>query len=314
MIYLQSSGRLGNQMFRYAFARQMQIKRGGGEGEGVVIVMNFKPATDSSFSNQLQYFNITKDISFKYQKLSFFYTHTSLKQKIIYIVYRLLMLRLKQNYKAVSSIRDKITPFINKNGLYLQNIGFTPLSECDSPNILIAGSYESSKYFFNIKDLLYDEFKPIFNPLDKNRNLYAIINNTESICISIRRGDFLSPENKGMFNVCTRDYFLNAISKIKKICNNPVFIFFSDDINWCRNNFKSDTDKYYFESGDDPVWEKLRLMYSCKHFIISNSTFSWWAQFLGRYENKIVVSPARWWNIRGFDSPLLEDNFIKLNV
>jgi hypothetical protein len=47
---------------------------------------------------------------------------------------------------------------------------------------------------------------------------------------------------------------------------------------------------------NNPDYEELRLMYSCKHFIISNSTFSWWAQYLGEYDKKIVVAPSKWNN------------------
>lgn len=60
-----------------------------------------------------------------------------------------------------------------------------------------------------------------------------------------------------------------------------------------------------------PVYETLRLMYSCKHFIISNSTFSWWGQYLSRNDHKIVISPSKW-NNDDFDTPLLEDEWIKL--
>lgn len=54
-----------------------------------------------------------------------------------------------------------------------------------------------------------------------------------------------------------------------------------------------------------PVYETLRLMYNCKHFILSNSTFSWWGQFLSASKNKLVVSPSRW-NNDGYQSQLIQ--------
>lgn len=67
------------------------------------------------------------------------------------------------------------------------------------------------------------------------------------------------------------------------------------------------------EDGTDPVWKKLRLMSACKHFIISNSTSSWWAQYLSRNDNKIIVSPSRWFN-NDYESPLIGKNWIKILV
>ena len=91
-----------------------------------------------------------------------------------------------------------------------------------------------------------------------------------------------------------------------------MFFLFSDDVEWVKENIYTGCETYC-EDGTDPVWEKLRMMSSCKHFIISNSTFSWWAQYLSTYKNKIVISPCRWFN-NDFESPLIEDDFIKIEV
>ena len=138
--------------------------------------------------------------------------------------------------------------------------------------------------------------------------MYKYIENNESVCISIRRGDFLANEHKKDCFICDNNYFYKAISEIKKRLANPKFIVFSDDVEWCKNNmnFPSDT---RFEDGNDPLWEKMRLMYSCKNFIISNSTFSWWAQYLSRNDNKIVIAPKKWRN-NNYVSDIYEKNWI----
>ena len=149
--------------------------------------------------------------------------------------------------------------------------------------------------------------------MSKNIDLYNIINSSNSICVTIRRGDFISvEENKKLHYVCNEDYFYRAMDIIAKKVNNPKFIIFSDDIEWVKNNMNFKYDVLY-EEGNDPIWEKLRLMYSCKNFIISNSTFSWWAQYLSRNERKIVISPNRWFN-NEYESKLIDNKWILLDV
>jgi hypothetical protein len=206
-------------------------------------------------------------------------------------------------------------PYLNKNGLYLQSDGYTPIRACLKNDIIINGLYEAPQYFENIKNVLLEEITPKCPPLPENKPLYDIILQEQSVCVSVRRGDFLSRRFKSRFNVCTEKYFYQAINEMKKIHPGCVFVFFSDDISWCIETFDSLDAEKYFESGNDPVWEKLRLMYSCKHFIISNSTFSWWAQYLSRNEHKTVISPCRWRrNAKNFESPLNEDFFIKIDT
>jgi hypothetical protein len=36
-------------------------------------------------------------------------------------------------------------------------------------------------------------------------------------------------------------------------------------------------------------------MTTCRHFIIANSTYSWWAAWLGSYAEKRVVAPRDGW-------------------
>ena len=177
-------------------------------------------------------------------------------------------------------------------------------------DLYLCGWLESPKYFDHIRNKILKEFTPRNARLEKNADLYKKIENSESVCVTIRRGDFLSDKFKNEHYVCTPEYFYKGIELIRKKVVQPTFFVFSDDVGWCKDNmrFPKGTE---FEDGTDPVWEKLRLMYSCKHFIISNSTFSWWAQYLSRNDDKIVIAPKKWKN-KGDHKDIYQDNWIKI--
>jgi hypothetical protein len=107
------------------------------------------------------------------------------------------------------------------------------------------------------------------------------------------------------------NYFYRAVEYIKSKVENPVFIIFSDDVEWCKENFHIDAPTYYETSGN-PIWEKIRLMSGCKHFIIHNSTFSWWAQHLSQNKDKIVIAPTKWMQRDDQPIDIYEDGWVYL--
>jgi hypothetical protein len=156
--------------------------------------------------------------------------------------------------------------------------------------------FECQGYFDDIRDVLIRELTPRYPEKVKNKELYQIIRQSESVCVSFRSWGEISKDSRKERSVCDREYYRRATEEILKRIPNAVFVVFSDDVGWARQNFDLGDVPVYFEDGDDEVWEKLRLMYSCKHFIMANSTFSWWAQYLSRNEEKIVISPDHWFN------------------
>ena len=76
---------------------------------------------------------------------------------------------------------------------------------------------------------------------------------------------------------------------------NPHFFCFSDDIRWIRNNVSIDWPvTYMVYNKESKDYEDLWLMTQCKHYIISNSTFSWWGAWLNANPTKIVIAPKSW--------------------
>ena len=98
---------------------------------------------------------------------------------------------------------------------------------------------------------------------------------------------------------------------MSKAFPDAVFIIFADDIKWAKQMLRNN-EKFIFEEGEYDICEKIRLMSNCKHFIISNSSFSWWAQFLSSNRNKMVVSPNRWYNDKN-DFRLLHPDWYKIS-
>ena len=173
------------------------------------------------------------------------------------------------------------------------------------------GSFEKYDYFKPIEPVLKREFTPIHPCRKENKALYDVIRNSNSVCLAVRRGDFMTGANRKTFYVCDLEYFKRAVAYMQEHVENPVFVVFSNDIAWVKEHIKIDGEVFY-ESGNDPVWETFRLMYSCKHFVISNSTLHWWAQWRSENANKIVVAPDRWYNAEGWESHLMLDYFVRI--
>lgn len=307
------TGRLGNQMFQYAFVRTIQSIYGG------KLVINFqrvlnKRYDDNGFEDALQYFQVTKyDTTGKNIVLAY----GNFIQKLLYLLYgldKVLKYRLYNREQWYEKFRNKGLLFSNhKENEFCQYETVLKGLFNSRCNFLCQGKFENPEFFNSIRPQLLEEFTPKLKPRNENGSLYSIIQSNNSVCVSIRRGDFLSDKFREDFYVCDEGYFHRAIEEVKKRIENPVLLFFSDDIDWVKDNIRTDLPSYY-ESGKDPVWEKLRLMYSCKHFVISNSTFSWWAQYLSRYEQKIVIAPEKWSNNveKNNACKLLLDNFVKI--
>ncbi|HJH90301.1 MAG TPA: alpha-1,2-fucosyltransferase [Fusicatenibacter saccharivorans] len=310
MIYLQMSGRLGNQFFRYAAARALQIRYY--PDEKIVINYQQKVNGDESFYNMLREFNVTDFI--EDNSGTVLARHTSLSQKMICVPYLIGMKNIKPEQMNQQVEYEKHwEKLLKKYGVYWFRRGGWKFEKSNQKNKVLSGNFEDPVYFNDIREILLNEFTPKHEILDKNIELYNRIVSTNSVCISVRRGDFESNKTfKNLHSLCNKEYFTDAIDKIKKKVENPVFFMFSDDIQWVRENVNTGCLTFY-EDGTDPVWEKLRLMSACKHFVISNSTFSWWTQYLSRNENKIVVSPSRWFN-NDYKSPLIDKNWIRIEV
>ncbi|KAF0237431.1 MAG: glycosyl transferase family [Prolixibacteraceae bacterium] len=160
---------------------------------------------------------------------------------------------------------------------------------------------------FNLVKEVLPEMKakltPHFEINSKIAEAIRLIQEKNSVAVHVRRTDYLNPKiNNFSFGICTHVYYLNAINQIKKTVDNPFFIFFSDEIEYVKNTMS--TENCYFVEGNTG-FEDFYLMSLCKHFILANSTFSFWAAALNNSNQKTVCVPEYWYN-----TPLRQADFI----
>lgn len=148
-----------------------------------------------------------------------------------------------------------------------------------------------------VEDEVRKAFK--FSPFDddKNSNLAEIMLKIESVAIHARVVHF----EYGMKDILSRDYYKKAVAFIKKNIGNQLsFFVFSDNVDWCKQNLDKlgiDGENVVFidHNKGENSFRDMQLMSLCKHIIIPNSTFSWWAGFLINNPDKIFVTPYGSW-------------------
>lgn len=210
--------------------------------------------------------------------------------------------------KFSNTIFSKI-PKISGNYSYVDYIEPRILKEIPAHhgrNIRLKGWFQSYKF-------LPDKFS------GKLRELFSFPNDLleqETVAIHVRRGDYetVFPEHPR----CKLSYYEQAISLFPKDSN---FIVFSDDISWCKEQLLFKGMKFCTDLTDV---EELYLMSRCHHFIIANSTFSWWAAFMSKNESKRVIYPENWilgerdrkllWNISPENWIRLSNNKVKTYI
>lgn len=203
--------------------------------------------------------------------------------------------------------------------------GFTPekqILSCDESiyeldNCYLYGYWASHNYFKDIEDTIRQEFT-FKNQLDeRNSRILGEIDNSNSVSLHIRRGDYLAPGNTELF-VClgNTNYYQEAIKIIEDRVMKPKFFIFSNDMEWVKSNFKINAEVVYVDSNEgEDSYKDMLLMSSCKHNIVANSSFSWWGAWLNKNKDKIVTIPKKWVNMTGIDDDKMEvfpENWIKL--
>lgn len=274
MIIVEMSGGLGNQMFQYALYKSMLSK-------------GIEATIDKSIYRDIDHKELV-DLD-KFPNVSYVEADRKLSSTLRGYGY---------NDSIIDKIRNKLSK--SKRNLYHENLdkGYQP-EIFEFNNVYLNGYWQCEKYFCDIKQVILHDFRfPCENSADSEiAKLAKEIEQCNSVCVHIRRGDYLRSDLVGIYGgICTEEYYKKAIEYIRSHVDNPVFYFFSNDMDWVKNNFVSEDYRYVNEYGFYDGMTDMYLMTKCWHNIVANSSFSWWGAWLGVQSDKIVICPDRWVN------------------
>lgn len=286
-------GGLGNQLFCYAAARRLALVN---NAELVLDdVSGFAYDTDYQRHNQLDHFNIPCRKATAEERLDPFSR-----------VRRYLKRRWNQRL-----------PFAQRAYLVQAGIDFDPSLLHFKPQgtVYLEGYWQSEDYFKDVADTLRQDLQ-ITLPADAaNLAMAARIGDCTAVSVHVR---FFDEPNATGINNAPDDYYSRAVETMERLVPAAHYFVFSDQPAAARARIPLPDARVTLvahNQGDEQAYADLWLMTQCQHFIIANSTFSWWGAWLAAQPRKKVIAPGfemrqgkMWWGFAG----LLPKEWIKL--
>ena len=264
MIIVQLNGGLGNQLFQYAAARSLGVR--------LATELKFDLSRLHELGERpyrLNQFNLPQSFATPAEVRRFFPGH------------------LINTFRRWGG-RPRCQVIVEKGTDYGCFRDYLKAAGADT---YLIGFWQSEQYFSEIAHVIKDDMQFVTEATGRNRELAEEMRSCESICIHFRRTDYVA---RGCL-ICPNDYYQKALQRITNLVVNPHLYVFSDDPDWCHENVRFNLPMSLISHNSaDQDYEDLRLMSNCRHFIIANSSFSWWGAWLGTYKHKIVLAPYKW--------------------
>lgn len=262
MIRVVMQGRLGNNLFQYAAARALADRHGTG------VLMD-----GSGFDGT---------------------TWKELK------CLRQLPLRAKvdRRYPVMGRLSRRLFdrhPWELRSGEVFRedkaNLGFDSRFLSLSASCVLKGYFQTWRYFESIEEPLRRDLSlQSLKPRPELEKWAEKLESPHAVAVHVRRGDYVGNVNVGILD---DRYYRQAIDQIRQVVIDAELFFFSDD--------PDEVAPLAAEMGGvvvDPRWESpleaMRLMSTAGHHIIANSSFSWWAAWLGKKAGQQVMLPSEW--------------------
>ena len=286
MIYAELAGGLGNQMFIYAFARALGLRC----GEGVTLLdrQDWRDGAPAHTVCALEALNLAPEVRILAEP-GFAKEHLKRQNAA-----KALMIKYEQRQGLMArdwhSLERRCAPVLNLLGLHFATDGYTPAHRGPARDFLAWGYFQSEAYFADFAPTIRAELRARQAPTGAWTEKIRAAG--YPVALHLRRGDYCKPENE-ILQVCTPAYYARAAAAVAAEHPEATVFVFSDDIDWAKANLDTAGLPAVFMPRGDAVGD-MNLMALCRGFILSNSTYSWWAQYLAG-EDRRVWAPDRWY-------------------
>lgn len=260
MIFARLHGRLGNQMFQYATARGLAARH------GTQVALDTRGALARGEGVLTRVFDLPLAVPARLPPA-----------------------------RHEASLRYGLWRYFGRSPMFRRErgLGYNPQIETCPDDSYLHGYWQSERYFAHIAGEIRRDFAFPGFASAQNAEMAVRIGRSLSVSLHVRRGDYLTLD---AHILCDQAYYRAALGRILDgLRGDPVIFVFSDDPGWARDNLPLPCEKVVVDfNGPENDFEDMRLMSLCRHNIIANSSFSWWAAWLNANPGKRVAGPDRW--------------------
>ena len=269
LVVIQLSGGMGNQMFQYALYLQLKAL-----GKNVKIDDSTEYEGRNARPIRLSVFDAKYDMP------------TEVEMKCLTDSY----------LDTVSKVRRKLTG--RKTAAYVEKSQLFDQKVLEMNRAYLMGCWQSEKYFVNVKGKVREAFTFKNIDLSESMKSYAeAMESSNSVSVHIRRGDYLQVDEV-YGGICTEEYYETAMKKMREEMPDCHFFIFTNDVPWVKEHMQGENITVVEGNDEDAGYIDMYLMTKCKHYILANSSFSWWGCYLNPSKDKKVIAPRIWANGR----------------
>lgn len=267
MIIIRIHGGFGNQLFQYAAAKALAEQHG----------TELKLHLTSFAGDTLRNFDLAK-----------------LNVPLVYAS-EAEIARLKAP-NTFQRVKQRLLPTSRKTFYKEPFFHFDPSFFRLGKAVYLQGYFQSEKYFTSIQSTIRSSFDTTHLVDSSILSMAEELKQENSVSIHIRRGDYQNTELLKFHGVLPASYYQAAIGRIKEKLPSARFYVFSDKPAAAKEVLGSLDATIVSGSVTKNHFEDLYLMQQCRHNLLANSSFSWWAAWLNTNPEKIVIAPKKWFN------------------